>query len=474
MKLTTTLMGMITAIFGVLLITKEGVLFTEIAFPLGLLFVIVGIIECISYKSYRGDEEEKSWVLIDGASTFVLGFIIVMNQITLESIASSVMGFWVIIIGIRNFVRAFENSNSKKVSRFYNHLIIGLLNFIVGFVVFLNSSLLNLPTILLVGLCVVVEGINLVNVGLSIILRKITFIQTKAERITDIENKAKKSYMDALKNLRDVERSKNDLNAIKDVPEEFLDLTLRTRPVYDEDNSIERAKRREEKLQARKQAQLKRQKEKEQRDYERKQEQILQRKMKETEEKSIKNQERKAIEEAYRKSRALQKVEDKREREANRKAYALQREQIKLEAKNRRLEAKELEKEKRALEEEARRKEKEALDRERQIEAHIALLDSEEAKAEALKKEQAEKAAEQKRLDDELARAQEEKRRADILKERQKAEKELKKKSLVANEFEIVGGDGPKYNLNFAILEDQKETEVISEAKEFEVTVKDN
>ena len=46
--------------------------FLSVAFPTGLVFMIAGVVECLSYSSYRGDNEERTWILIDGTTTFML------------------------------------------------------------------------------------------------------------------------------------------------------------------------------------------------------------------------------------------------------------------------------------------------------------------------------------------------------------------------------------------------------------------
>ena len=66
---------------GVFLVANEGVTFLSVAFVAGVMFVIAGIVECLSYSSYRGDNEERSWILNDGTTTFVLGVLILLNKI---------------------------------------------------------------------------------------------------------------------------------------------------------------------------------------------------------------------------------------------------------------------------------------------------------------------------------------------------------------------------------------------------------
>ena len=74
MRILTMLTGILFMGAGIFLIANSGITFLSAAFPTGLAFMIAGVVECLSYSSYRGDNEERTWILIDGTTTFMLGF----------------------------------------------------------------------------------------------------------------------------------------------------------------------------------------------------------------------------------------------------------------------------------------------------------------------------------------------------------------------------------------------------------------
>ena len=74
---------------GVFLIANSGITFLSVAFPTGLAFMIAGVVECLSYSSYRGDNEERTWILIDGTTTFMLGALIILNKLTADASMTS-------------------------------------------------------------------------------------------------------------------------------------------------------------------------------------------------------------------------------------------------------------------------------------------------------------------------------------------------------------------------------------------------
>ena len=74
---------------GIIMIAGfNGITFLSVAFVLGLLFMIAGIMGCMSYRSNREDSVDSTWVVVDGATTFVLGFLIICCSVGLRSLDS--------------------------------------------------------------------------------------------------------------------------------------------------------------------------------------------------------------------------------------------------------------------------------------------------------------------------------------------------------------------------------------------------
>ena len=118
------LMGILFILSGLLMIVNEGITFISVAFILGIILMVAGLAEVISFKSYRGDVENTTWILVDGTTTFILGFMIIMNKLASDATVPLVLGLWVMITGIRNLVRTLENREAKDMY-YYGHAIIG-------------------------------------------------------------------------------------------------------------------------------------------------------------------------------------------------------------------------------------------------------------------------------------------------------------------------------------------------------------
>ena len=232
MRLLTMLSGFLMIGVGIFLIANGGITFLSVAFIVGLVLVVCGFVECLSYNSYRGDDQERTWVLIDGTTTFVLGGLILMDKISADAVVPMVLGFWVIVTGIRNFTRAIDRAG-KKDAAFFEHLLIGAVNVIFGIYVFFDKDIFNMAAITMVGLCLLVQGLNLLLVGGTIVIKKPEFAKTKHEKLAELKVQADQAHIAAKEAIKLAKEAKAELKEAEAMPEEAFDLALAPRPVVD-------------------------------------------------------------------------------------------------------------------------------------------------------------------------------------------------------------------------------------------------
>ena len=229
MRILTMLTGILFLGAGIYLVANEGVTFLSVAFIVGLMFVIAGVVECLSYSSYRGDNVERSWILNDGTTTFVLGVLILLNKISADAVVPMILGLWVLITGIRNFVHAWEHIEERG-NAFYDHLIIGLLNLIFGLYVFFDGEIFNLASITMIGLCMIVQGVNIIHIGATIRVIKPKFIKTKEEMLEEAAAKFEEAHANAKEAIKVAKAAQAELKSVEETPEEILDPTLAPKP----------------------------------------------------------------------------------------------------------------------------------------------------------------------------------------------------------------------------------------------------
>ena len=233
MRIVTILTGILFIIGGAILICFHGLTFMSVAFLVGIAFIIAGIVEMLSYKSYRGDDEDKGWVLIDGLTTFALGIIIITDMIAADNVVTMVLGLWVLTGGFRNIVRAWEHRHDRH-RFFYDHLTVGVVNTLAGLYVFFDQELFNLTALILIGICIIVQGLNICHVGTSIIIVKPDFIKTKEEKLQEAAIKAEEAHQAAKEAIQAAKEAQKELKVVISTPEEKIDAALAPKPETDE------------------------------------------------------------------------------------------------------------------------------------------------------------------------------------------------------------------------------------------------
>ena len=123
-------------------------------------------------------------------------------------------------------------------SFFYDHLIVGILNLLVGFYVFFDADIFHLTTITLIGLCVVVQGINLCNVGLTIRILKPDIIKTKEEMLSDAAKKARDAQLAAREALEAAKAAQTEFREVALTPAEVIDKTLAPKPAENVEDAL--------------------------------------------------------------------------------------------------------------------------------------------------------------------------------------------------------------------------------------------
>ena len=201
MRIITVIAGILLTFLGVFSIANAGLSFLSLAFPIGITLMLVGLVECFVYKRIRNDVDAGHWVLIDGLTTFILGIVVLTGRLAADIAVPVVFGMWSMISGIRGFsVLAFETDTKEKNIDFYWAFMVSLLNFAIGVYAFFNSSLLHLSVLMILGICFVVQGANIIKIGFDIVYSKPDLIKTKDEKIAEAEEAAKEANARKAKN----------------------------------------------------------------------------------------------------------------------------------------------------------------------------------------------------------------------------------------------------------------------------------
>lgn len=206
MRLLTIFAGLIMAVCGIFCIANGGLTFISLAFPVGIVLILAGIIESVAYKRTSNDEENRHWVFTGGITTFILGIVVLSGHLAADIAVPVVFGMWSMIAGIRGLVVTTQVVNKEeRGADFVWALCVSLISMVLGIYTFYNSDFLNLSVLTMIGLIITVQGINTIKTGIDIGYVKPDVIKTKAEKIAEAgvaEEKAKRDLKKAIKRLR--------------------------------------------------------------------------------------------------------------------------------------------------------------------------------------------------------------------------------------------------------------------------------
>lgn len=166
MKVVTIIAGVILCITGIYCLVTPGITFLSIAFVLGCVMLFSGVSGIINYVTKRKSGEVSGWVLAEGVVTTVLSLLILSNQLITDALLPYFFGGWIILSGV---FRIFAAMGIKKIGGpgWGWILALGILSVLFGIYALVHPLVAALTLGLLVGLVVLMQGINLISLGVS-------------------------------------------------------------------------------------------------------------------------------------------------------------------------------------------------------------------------------------------------------------------------------------------------------------------
>ena len=220
MRILTIIVGALLTILGVFSVANAGLSFLSLACPIGVVLIIVGMVECFAYKRTVEDEENRHWVLIEGLTTFILGVVVLTGQLAADIAVPVVFGMWSMISGIRGFVIVTQVVEKKeKDIDFYWTVVVSALNLIVGVYTFFNLMLFHLSVLMILGVCFVVQGANVIKIGVDISYTKPELIKTKEEKIADAEAAAEEAHEEVKKAIKKARQARKGIKKAEESKE---------------------------------------------------------------------------------------------------------------------------------------------------------------------------------------------------------------------------------------------------------------
>lgn len=158
--------GVILILTGVFCFANPGVTFLSMAFILGFAMMLSGIIGILAYLK-NTNKEASNLLLVEGITGFILGSLVLSNQLLADAAIPVFFGMWVMFSGILRVVEAYTVRRSG-LTMWQVLMMIGFAGIFIGIYSFFNTILFAFSVVVLVGILFIMQGINVLTVGLNL------------------------------------------------------------------------------------------------------------------------------------------------------------------------------------------------------------------------------------------------------------------------------------------------------------------
>lgn len=170
MRVLTIAGGILMVATGAFCFINPGQTFMTMAFVIGAVMVINGLIHGVGFVLSRGNfgiGDNNGWILIDAILTLLLGILILCNQLTVDIAIPMIFGMWVLVSGLLRFEASTRINRQKKMKNFKAAFITGIVTILIGLFGFINPLVTYVSVIVLLGIFLVVQGINSIELGIN-------------------------------------------------------------------------------------------------------------------------------------------------------------------------------------------------------------------------------------------------------------------------------------------------------------------
>ena len=216
MRILTLAGGVLMIAAGVFCFINPGQTFMTMAFVIGSVMVINGLIHALGFLLARGSfgiGDNNGWILIDAVLTLLLGILILCNQLTVDIAIPMIFGMWVLVSGLLRFEASTRINRQKKPANFKAAFVTGIVTIIVGLFGFINPLITYVSVIILLGIFMVVQGANSIELGINMPHKAkedaIEYVSTRVPvKIGDDENESPEAVAERIQAQKEFEEKK--------------------------------------------------------------------------------------------------------------------------------------------------------------------------------------------------------------------------------------------------------------------------
>ncbi|MCI8362131.1 MAG: hypothetical protein HFJ41_03195 [Clostridia bacterium] len=131
--------SLVFAILGIILIWQKDAIMSMIAYILGAVFILLGIIKVVNYVQTKSKSDLYNYELVYGIMAVIIGIVIMVYSSTISKIFGIIIGMWIVYSSVVRASSALKLKQIKSNIWIYS-LVIAIIMLICGLVVIFNTG----------------------------------------------------------------------------------------------------------------------------------------------------------------------------------------------------------------------------------------------------------------------------------------------------------------------------------------------
>lgn len=131
--------SLVFAILGMILIWQKDAIMSMIAYILGAVFILLGIIKVVNYVQTKSKSDLYNYELVYGIMAVIIGIVIMVYSSTISKIFGIIIGMWIVYSSVVRASSALKLKQIKSNIWIYS-LVIAIIMLICGLVVIFNTG----------------------------------------------------------------------------------------------------------------------------------------------------------------------------------------------------------------------------------------------------------------------------------------------------------------------------------------------
>jgi uncharacterized membrane protein HdeD (DUF308 family) len=152
------LVGALSLVAGVILLFKPSDSLATLAVIAGIFLLLDGILELV--YAVLSNARDRGTVAVLGVLTAIIGVLLIRHPIGGISAVALLIGLWLIAVGVIRFVTAFGDYENRGW-----HALAGLVELIAGIVIVADPSIGYTTLAILVGIAFIFNGLAMAALG---------------------------------------------------------------------------------------------------------------------------------------------------------------------------------------------------------------------------------------------------------------------------------------------------------------------